>query len=76
VVITQNPKMLSRSDKANYDQKAQVIHLYGPTRIFVHIADAKGAGDFTAEKGWMTLEPKTAHMSGHVVGHIDPTKNL
>jgi lipopolysaccharide export system protein LptA len=76
VVITQKPKVLARSDKANYDQKEQIIHLYGPTRIFVHIADAKGAGDFTAEKGWVTLEPKTAHMAGHVVGHVDPGQTL
>jgi lipopolysaccharide export system protein LptA len=76
VVITQAPKILTRSDKANYDQKAQIIHLYGPTRVFVHIADAKGTGDFTGEKAWMTLAPKTAHMEGHVIGHVDPGQTL
>ena len=76
VVITQKPKILTRSDKANFDQKAQIIHLYGPTRVFVHIADAKGAGDFTGDKGWMTLAPRTAHMEGHVIGHVDPGKTL
>jgi lipopolysaccharide export system protein LptA len=76
VVITQKPKVLSRSDKARYDQKAQTIHLYGPTRVFVHISDAKGVGEFTAEKGWVTLAPKTAHMAGHVLGHIDPSQTL
>ena len=76
VVITQKPKVLARSDKANYDQKAQTIHLYGPTRVFVHIADAKGSGDFTGDKGWVTLAPKTAHMEGHVLGHVDPGQTL
>lgn len=72
VVITRFPQALTRSDKANYDQKNQIIYLNGPTRIFVHIADAKGVGDFTSEKGWMTLAPKTAHLEGHVLGHINP----
>lgn len=76
VVMTQVPKVLARSDKATYDQKAQIIHLDGPARIFVHVADAKGSGDITAEKGWVTLNPKTAHMVGQVRGHIDPAQAL
>jgi len=76
VVITQDPKMLSRSDEANYDQKIQTIHLYGPTRVFVHVADAKGSGDFTGEEGWVTLAPKTARLVGQVQGHVIPGASL
>ena len=76
VVITQKPKVLTRSDKARYEQKVQTVYLEGPARVFVHIADAKGSGDFTGDKGWVTLEPKTAHMEGRVQGHIDPGQTL
>jgi len=73
VVITQAPKFLSRSAEANYDQKIQTIHLYGPDRVFVHVEDVKGSGDFTGDEGWATLAPKTARMTGHVQGHIIPS---
>ena len=76
VVVTQKPKVLSRSDKAKYDQKEGIIHLYGTSRVYVHIADAKGAGDFYGDKGWVTLNPRTAHMAGNVKGHIDPGQSL
>jgi len=76
VEMTQNPKILARSDRAKYDQKTATIHLYGPARVFVHIVDAKGIGDFTAEKGWVTLKPKTAQLAGRVRGHIDPGQAL
>jgi lipopolysaccharide export system protein LptA len=72
VEIVQKPKILTRSDQATYDQKVQTIYLEGPARVFVHVADAKGAGDFTADKGWLTLDPKTAHLSGRVQGHVTP----
>ena len=68
--------MLTRSDKARYEQKVQTIYLYGPARVFVHVTDARGSGDFTAEKGWLTLDPKTAHLSGRVQGHVDPGQAL
>ena len=76
VVITQDPKILTRSDEAKYDQNAQTIHLYGPTRIFVHVADAKGSGDFTSEEGWVTLDPKHARIVGHVQGHVIPALQI
>ena len=72
VVIMQDPKLLSRSVEASYFQKKQTIHLYGPERVFVHIADGKGTGDFTGEEAWVTLAPKTARMVGHVQGHVIP----
>jgi lipopolysaccharide export system protein LptA len=76
VVMTQDPKILSRSDEAQYDQKIQTIHLYGAARVFVHVADAKGSGDFTGEEGWVTLAPKTARLVGHVQGHVIPGSSL
>ena len=76
VEIIQKPKAQTRSDRARYDQKVQTIYLYGPARVFVHVADAQWTGDFTAERGWLTLDPKTAHLAGRVQGHISPSQAL
>jgi len=76
VIMRQREKLLSHSVEAKYDQKIQTVHLFGTQRVFIHVADVKGLGDFTGDEAWVTLAPKTARMAGHVKGHVIPDQSL
>jgi len=73
VVITQTPRFESHSEEGLYDRTAGTLTLWGQTQVQMHINDGKGSGDFVSDKAIISLNPKKAHLTGNVKGHVIPS---
>jgi len=73
VFITQAPRWTSYSDEGRYDRTAGTLDLWGPSRVKIHVEDAKGKSDFESDKAWVLLEPRRSRLTGNVKGHVVPS---
>ena len=72
VVIRRGTDFESRSDEAQFDQTAQVIHLWGKRRTELAWNDTQGSGRFFSDRALLYLSPRRARLMDHVTGHVIP----
>lgn len=74
VHMTQD-RMSAKSHFAKYDQNEQMLHLWGPGQVEIHVEDNKSQGDFLSDRARLSLSPKGARLMDRVTGHVIPVKN-
>jgi lipopolysaccharide export system protein LptA len=73
VTIRRGTVFQTHSDQAQFDQKMQVIHLWGSHKTAIQWEDAQGSGHFLSERALLYLSPKRARLMDNVTGHVIPS---
>jgi lipopolysaccharide transport protein LptA len=70
VRITQGKTLWATSDEAKYDQTAETVELWGPSRVAIHWEDARGIADFESDRARVWVSERRGRLIDQVKGRV------
>lgn len=72
VHISRAHEFWAQSDEAKYEQRPQVLHLWGEHRTILNMDEARGSGNFLCDRALLFLSPRRVRLLDRVKGHVIP----